>query len=249
MARKLTSRKAITVEIEKNKYSSMEWVGGKRRSKDTDKDLAGLKEACASKSDAERITIASHGQNYTHINSREFDADYLKDYMRYIGYTISADQIVYEKVKGHRLTTVYSIDHDTWSQFPTLDGRIRSRHISTCILSHIRKYHLNKVYALFRDNVLYLAYEAKIGGLKFYNQFKFKSTTDVLYFIALVYQEEKLSRRTVPLVLAGELTKSSEIYRAVSPYFQRITFDDSAEEVLGARSYQHMDKYAILQCE
>lgn len=60
--------------------------------------------------------------------------------------------------------------------------------------------------------------------LLFYNSFSFSSASDVLYYCLLVYEQFQLDPDKVPLMLAGELMQSSDIYKMLYRYVADIQF-------------------------
>ena len=68
------------------------------------------------------------------------------------------------------------------------------------------------VFACFQKDSFQLALFSN-GELLFYNNFKCRSASDVLYFILLAYEQNSFDPNQIPLYLTGHVVTDSEIYK------------------------------------
>ncbi|MCL3780460.1 DUF3822 family protein [Prolixibacteraceae bacterium JC049] len=60
--------------------------------------------------------------------------------------------------------------------------------------------------------------------LQFYNHFRYKNESDIIYYILSVYKQLNLTPETDELILAGYLKKQSELYQQLKRYIRKIEF-------------------------
>ncbi|MFY7812205.1 MAG: DUF3822 family protein, partial [Flavobacterium sp.] len=60
--------------------------------------------------------------------------------------------------------------------------------------------------------------------LIFYNTFNFTSEIDVLYYILFVAEQFKLNPENFPLVLLGDITEETSIFKIIYQYVRNVTF-------------------------
>ncbi|MBX7225179.1 MAG: DUF3822 family protein [Chitinophagales bacterium] len=77
------------------------------------------------------------------------------------------------------------------------------------LLAEINGHHLSLVYSE-RAHVAY------------YNQFEFQTKEDLLYYVALAYEELKLDRNFIPLLLYGLIEMESPLYQTLFGYVRNI---------------------------
>jgi hypothetical protein len=79
--------------------------------------------------------------------------------------------------------------------------------------------------------------------LRYYNNFKFRSEEDMVYFILLVYDKLGLSQNAIPLVLAGTIDKTSDRPSYLRRYFKRIGFMTLPSGFIYPPSFQKLQEH------
>ena len=94
------------------------------------------------------------------------------------------------------------------------------------------------------------------GALIFHNIFSFKTSTDCLYYILLVYKQLNINPQKIPLYVAGEFVEEAEIYQALFKYIKTLkfvthpnfyTFGKAIKKALPANLF--FDLYSLKLCE
>lgn len=107
--------------------------------------------------------------------------------------------------------------------------RARQRHLAVPLLRYFRDMPgggEHRVLANFRHQIVQVAVFER-QNLLFYNTFEFLAASDLLYFILLVYDQFRLSPEEIPLQVAGNLLRDSELYRMLFRFIRDIRFAES----------------------
>jgi len=60
--------------------------------------------------------------------------------------------------------------------------------------------------------------------LKFFNNFAYKSASDLLYYLLFTCEQMGLNPDKIPLIISGEIEKESEVYKSLYKYIRNISF-------------------------
>ncbi|MDX2189014.1 MAG: DUF3822 family protein [Bacteroidota bacterium] len=74
------------------------------------------------------------------------------------------------------------------------------------------------------ENKFFTIIVKKKGSLEFCNNFAYQTPNDFLYFVLFVYDQLGLNPENVPLILAGNISKNSELYLRLYKYIRMIQF-------------------------
>ena len=85
------------------------------------------------------------------------------------------------------------------------------------------------------------------GNLTFFNNFKFNTKDDFIYFLMFALEQQQLSGQEVPVYFAGLISGNSEIIKLCERYIKRIHFinPDGSVEVDLALSHTPLQYYYI----
>jgi hypothetical protein len=81
------------------------------------------------------------------------------------------------------------------------------------------------IYVHVEENFLTVVVKGS-KGLDLCNSFYFSSTDDFVYFVMFVYHQLNLQPEKQPVILFGEITPDSEIYKKLYKYIRNISFGD-----------------------
>lgn len=89
----------------------------------------------------------------------------------------------------------------------------------------------------------------------FSNVFTFQSSRDFIYYVMLIYDQFKLKPESVPVHIAGEIMKDSEIYQLLYRYIRHLKIVKAPDylhfgEAFGDLSHHfYFDLYSLKLCE
>lgn len=104
--------------------------------------------------------------------------------------------------------------------------RSRNRHLAVPLLRNARLAYPNeehRVFINFRNQVAQMAVFER-QNLLFYNSFAFSASSDLLYYVLLLYDQFRLNTQDTPLIVAGNLLEDSELYRLLYRFIRDIRF-------------------------
>ncbi len=104
--------------------------------------------------------------------------------------------------------------------------RARIRHLAVPLLRQARDVNASEEHRIFvniRNQVAQIAVFER-QNLLFYNSFAFSASSDLLYYILMVYDQFRLDPRDIPLTVAGNLLEDSELYRLLYRFIRDIRF-------------------------
>lgn len=93
------------------------------------------------------------------------------------------------------------------------------------------------------------------NGLEFCNSFRFSTSDDFVYFILFVYNQLQLSPDKNKLILFGEITPDSNIYKKLYKYIRYIKFGDKPASIKFCYKFDEVfdhrffDLYSMHFCE
>lgn len=102
----------------------------------------------------------------------------------------------------------------------------RNRHLAVPLLRNARQSYSNeehRVFVNFRNQVAQMAVFER-QNLLFYNSFAFSASSDLLYYVLLLYDQFRLNTQDTPLIVAGNLLEDSELYRLLYRFVRDIRF-------------------------
>ncbi len=92
--------------------------------------------------------------------------------------------------------------------------------------------------------------------LIFINRFHYKTASDFLYYVLLIFDQFELKPETSPVIISGELVENSEIYKKLFRYIRHLQFipnigyyDFNNAAFSNLTHYHHFDLYSLKLCE
>ncbi len=168
------------------------------------------------------------------------------------------DEIHIDHLPSLDSRNVYSIDKGVRSIMESYFPTARFHHATTPFLlgtqqlSQHRNGHFMYVNVLDQKMHVVLFQDR---DLLFSNIFSFRATQDFLYFVLLIFDQFKLKPETMPVYLAGQIVKESEIFRMLYRYVRHIEFLQAPDYLrVGERfrmlpSHQFFDLLSLKLCE
>jgi len=156
-----------------------------------------------------------------------FSADNLQLYLKHIAtipdhYHYFSDKI--SEINGHNVFAVRSeIAAFIKNHFPIADFFHGTTAMIHSLFETRKLSDQPTIYAHLQKNTLHLLC-LNNRQLQFSNSFSYRSSTDLLYFILLVYNQFKFSQEAVPLFISGNVDEGDEIHMMLKKYISNLSF-------------------------
>ena len=95
----------------------------------------------------------------------------------------------------------------------------------------------------------------KKGELTFFNNFKFNTKDDFLYFLMFAIEQQKLSAEETSVYVSGMILANSEIMKLCERYIKDIRFIKNGDTIKVSEALKEIPSqyyyipYQVLQCE
>ena len=162
---------------------------------------------------------------YTLIPAVLFDKNNLKSYLSHASSSISSeDRIMYYEQKN-KLTTVFSVPQDIYSQLKKTYPKNSISwipHISSTIeyVFSINKEYERKTVFLFVEKNFFSVVIAQGEKILFTNVFSYSSSNDAVFYIMFACSELKVNSQADVIYLFGNF--SSDLFSKLKTYFQEV---------------------------
>ena len=194
--------------------------------------------------------------HFTLVPTKFYDETKKETYFRNITNLSSSDLIIYDTLQTG-FQNVFVIDNQLLTFAKSIFPQAEVRHVFTPLIlgfqgiAELRQGH--QLFANVRDGwIQILFFDGK--DLLFANAYPFKNTSDLLYFILLVYEQFKLNPETIPLSISGSLTLESDIYKTIFRYIRHLQFVPTpayvrlGNQFTGVPPHFYFDLYSIKLC-
>ena len=172
-----------------------------------------------------QIHCALFNRNATLVPRRLFQHGALSGYFKLL--LNPADYIyAYDELPEFDAYLVYATEPALAKLCTEFFPRSRNRHLAVPLLRNARQTAANEEHRLFvnfRNQVAQMAVFER-QNLLFYNSFAFSASSDLLYYVLMLYDQFRLSTQDTPLIVAGNLLEDSELYRLLYRFVRDIRF-------------------------
>ncbi|GJM32968.1 MAG: hypothetical protein DHS20C18_19690 [Saprospiraceae bacterium] len=173
------------------------------------------------------IWLGIDHQIATLVPNRLYRSDEKMAYLDNLAVLTERDELVSDDMPYLSAKLIYPFDQTLHALFKKTFPGYRSYHLVTTLVKALRPhtakqngYHL---FVLFHSQSIRVMLFDK-NDLLFINYFTFKSASDVVYYIMMIIDQFSLSTIELPVYLAGQLLKDSEIYRLLCRYLNAVRF-------------------------
>ena len=174
-----------------------------------------------------RVKIALAHTTSSLVPERLYNEQEKHTYLEELVHAPNKIDVASDELSPLKIRAVYGVDK---SLVATLKSKFPTAHIFGIAAPFLLGCHklipegaVETAFACIHQNTFQFALFEK-GDLLFYNQFSFKSSSDILYFCLLSFEQYGLDPNTVPLYISGQVTKDAEIYKLLYRYIGQITF-------------------------
>jgi len=208
------------------------------------------------------VKLAIKDIDFSLIPKSLFDQQFASDYLKInTGFQNTLDNDIFHySQKSTDAVSVFSIDKNiiNWfkGQYPGHNLTF-VHHTSAFIEGILYSADANIVKDVFvqvENNFLTIVVKDE-NGLEFCNSFRFSTTDDFVYFILFVYNQLQLNPDKNKLILFGEITPDSTIYKKLYKYIRHIKFGDKPASIKFCYKFDEVfdhrffDLYSMHFCE
>ena len=136
-------------------------------------------------------------------------------------------KLFHEPVKGPDAVNVFALHEKTFKRLHDLWPGLMVTHQSTVFLNSILQEEPYESPFNAYINVSGRSFDLAIvnhGQLTFFNNFRFDTKEDFIYYLMFTLEQQQLSTREIPVHFTGLISNNSEIIRLCERYIQRIRF-------------------------
>ncbi len=154
-----------------------------------------------------------------------FDAQNLKQYIKYSTKIFKNDYIVYDNIENHQMVNVYLPFVNLNNFFFDKYGSFEYKHAATILVEQLMNtYKLSehpKMFVHLYKNI----FEIIVIGqqkLLFHNFFNYLSKEDFIYYILFTAEQLHLNPETFELVISGEIHNDDDFYQMAYTYIRDV---------------------------
>ncbi len=114
--------------------------------------------------------------------------------------------------------------------------------IESLLIKNKNKIIGKKVFLHVRNNYIDIVILEE-DGLLFYNTFEYVTQEDLLYYLLYVFENQKLNPEEVPLVITGNIEKTSQVFELIKTYIRNISFGARIEAFSYSYLFDTMPKH------
>ena len=197
-------------------------------------------------------------RNFTLIPNELFDEKESSTYLGFLHSLQQNSQILHDNLADIECVGIYSVSNYLIEKIKETWPEAKIVHESSVFLRHVSKLakldDLTRVYLCVKNRSLDLAV-FKDGHLTFFNNFKFNTKDDFLYFLMFAIEQQKLSAEEIPVCVSGMILGNSEILKLCERYIKDIRFIKNGDTIKVSEALKEIPSqyyyipYQVLQCE
>jgi hypothetical protein len=164
-----------------------------------------------------------------------FNPDDAEAYLDFVHYKQKEVRIMADKLKKAGCHNVYCLSTNIIDRLRTFYGEINFIHEASVLISKTIDFEqtLNNtaIVSVYIKNRNYDLVIVKNGKLIFYNNFKFETKEDFVYYMLFSMNEWQLDTKTIPVYFSGTIMAQSEIMSLCKRYIMDIRFMKNDENI------------------
>ena len=158
------------------------------------------------------------------------------------------DEIHYFKLKHIEATSVFAVPNQFASIFTRKFKKIQFYNQQITFIDYINlKYHtdISKISVNVHNEFIDIAV-VEHGNFKFYNNFHYKSNSDILYYIMYVINQFKLNTHSTELFISGLVDKKSTILKDLKKFIHTIKFHKLPEDFTYSYTFSEIPHHTFI---
>lgn len=204
------------------------------------------------------VTCIIGNRNYALIPNELFDE---KESSKYLGFLHTIPQnglVLNDNLSENECHGIYSVSNCLIEKIKGIWPDAKIVHESSIFLRHITKvanlFATTRVYVYVKNRSFDMAI-FKNGNLSFFNNFKFNTKDDFLYFLMFAIEQQKMSADETSVCVSGMILGNSEIMKLCERYIKDIRFIKNGDTIKVSEALKEIPSqyyyipYQVLQCE
>ena len=204
------------------------------------------------------VTCIIGNRNYALIPNELFDE---KESSKYLGFLHTIPQnglVLNDNLSENECHGIYSVSNCLIEKIKGIWPDAKIVHESSIFLRHITKvanlFATTRVYVYVKNRSFDMAV-FKNGNLSFFNNFKFNTKDDFLYFLMFAIEQQKMSADETSVCVSGMILGNSEIMKLCERYIKDIRFIKNGDTIKVSEALKEIPSqyyyipYQVLQCE
>lgn len=204
------------------------------------------------------VTCIFETRDFALIPNELFDEKESSTYIGFLHPLQQNAQIIHDNLTDNEYVGIYSVPNyliektkETWPEAKII-------HECSAFLKHVSEIAksdaLTRIYLYVKNRSFDLAI-FKEGNLSFFNNFKFNTKDDFLYFLMFAIEQQKLSAEETPVYVSGMILGNSEILKLCERYIKDIRFIENGHSIQISKALEEIPSqyyyipYQVLQCE
>jgi hypothetical protein len=175
-----------------------------------------------------KVKIIYEGQQMSLIPIPLFDKEFAGDYLRFNHLPDANDKVYHDQLPNLDAVSVFALPGDLLSVLKKHFRGVTVNHFSSALIENllIRNKNADEGYVIFANVRKQWLDIIVLDGRKllFFNSFHYRSKEDFAYYLIYVMEQLGLNPEKAPLVLMGEILKSSDIYNITFKYVRNVAF-------------------------
>ncbi|MFC2096458.1 DUF3822 family protein [Bacteroidota bacterium] len=177
-----------------------------------------------------------------------FKKENLKKYFEFNQKLEDLDEIHFNKLKYIDAYSIFTVPNQVANifikQFPKISFYNQQ---APFIENTFLKYHSDskKVFVNINYGFIDLIIIEK-GKLLLYNNFAYKTDTDIIYFVLYVFDQFKLNTQDTELILSGHINKESKLYSKLNEFIGHIKFDKPTEDFAYSYTFKKIPQHSFI---
>ena len=204
------------------------------------------------------VTCVLGTRDYALIPDELFGEEKSSRYLDFLHSIQPNSQIINDRLDANECIGIYSITSHLIGKIKELWPEAKIVHESSVFLSHVseiaKSKKMTRVYLYVKNRNFDMAV-FKEGNLTFFNNFKFNTKDDFLYFLMFAIEQQKMSAEGTTVCVSGMISSNSEILRLCERYIKDIRFIENGNSIQVSEALKEIPSqyyyipYQVLQCE
>lgn len=180
---------------------------------------------------------------YTHVPKPLFDADQIKEYLKYNIKVLENDFIAYDELEQHDIITVYIPYANINNFFFDSFGAFTYKHASTILTNSLlsqEKHNENVSVFVNMNHKFFDIVVINKGKLVLANTHFYETKEDFLYYLLFTTEQLNLNPEDFQLVFLGDISTQSDYYDIAYKYIRNIHFGKRNKDLGLPKELEHI---------
>ncbi|MEQ8910599.1 MAG: DUF3822 family protein [Vicingaceae bacterium] len=184
--------------------------------------------------DFKRVQLCLSTPIYTHIPTVLFIESVAENYLLLNHKVpVKSSEVKSNEVSSLQLTVAYEFPFLIENVFQAHFNLSGIHHESVALLEYFsakKKREKNEVYLHVQYHHFHLV-QFNENGLVFYNRFEYSTVEDFMYYLLYAFEQLKIDRESVNLLVFGELEEESSVYKMLYKYVRKLNIEKRPKSI------------------